>query len=422
MRKATTLLTLIFAMLCLSSPVAIASVGGHRQTARTIRHNRRARKVGRLEKTTRVVVRTTSGGRVLRRHRRTDTKATPASGSTVTPPATAPGVTGTSSPGTGSTTSHSGASAGSPSGSSGSTTGSGSGSAGTPTSGSGSAGTPTSGSGSAGTPTSGSGSTGTPGSGSGSTGTTGSGSGSTPSPQGSTPFFTGTFTSPDEWQSVYGSCAQALNNTSVQFTITPSCDPAGNGHYRTDLCSSSSCNGNGTIAQGDVYQAGQPTCTSIPVNAVNVPTVTNNGWMMFAEAKDNSATTGGWAFMINSYYTGVNQFAISFGTGISDTSWDGTMTPGWHTLSICTNNANNSSGEVYGIYEDGVRLTFNHGSGTGQQTLTGFPIINNGMSSWPLDIDDYTGGAPTNQIMTGAPLIASGTDNPPMPAGGWNNA
>jgi hypothetical protein len=381
MRKATTLLTLIVAMLCLSSPAALASVGHHagsrkvtahhrasrlqgsssvgRHTRQTRAHGvRRTHSAGSVKRTTRIVVRATSGRRLLSRHHRSVTKAKPASGSA----------------------------------------------------------TPTAGA------TSGSGSTGTPGSGSGSTGTTGSGSGSTPSPQGSTPFFTGTFTSPDEWQSVYGSCAQALNNTSVQFTITPSCDPAGNGHYRTDLCSSSSCNGNGTIAQGDVYQAGQPTCTSIPVNAVNVPTVTNNGWMMFAEAKDNSATTGGWAFMINSYYTGVNQFAISFGTGISDTSWDGTMTPGWHTLSICTNNANNSSGEVYGIYEDGVRLTFNHGSGTGQQTLTGFPIINNGMSSWPLDIDDYTGGAPTNQIMTGAPLIASGTDNPPMPAGGWNNA
>lgn len=235
--------------------------------------------------------------------------------------------------------------------------------------------------------------------------------------------FNGTFSSPNKWRSVYGSCSRTLNNISVQFVISKSCNPGGDGHYRTDLCSSNSCDGNGTIAQGDVYQAGQATCTSIPVNAANVSPVSDNTWMMFAEAKDNTANTGGWAFMLNSYYTGANQFQISFGTGISSTSWTGTMTPGWHTLSICTNNANTNNGQVYGIYEDGNRLTFNHGPGAGQQSLSGFPIINNGMSSWPLDIDDYTGGqVATNTIQTGAPLISTGTTNPPMPNGGWNNA
>ena len=171
-----------------------------------------------------------------------------------------------------------------------------------------------------------------------------------------------------------------------------------------------------------MYQAGEATCTSVPVDVVNVAKVPTNGWMVFAEMKDNSATTGGWGFMLNSYYAGANQFQIAFGTGINNTTWDGTMTPGWHTLSICTNNANNSSGQVYGIYEDGVPLTFNHGDGAGAQSLSGFPIINNGMSSWPLDIDDYTGGAPvSNMITTGAPLVSSGSTNPPMPSGGWNS-
>ena len=236
------------------------------------------------------------------------------------------------------------------------------------------------------------------------------------------PFFTGTFSSPDKWPSSYGNCSTALSNSVIQFNITTACNPANNGHYRTDLCSSADCNGNGSVAAGDLYQAGQATCTSVPVNANSVPTVPTNSWMMFAEAKDNSAVTAGWAFMLNSHYGGANEFSISFGTGISNTAWVGTMTPGWHTLSICTNNANNSSGEVYGIYEDGQQLTFNHGDGAGQQSISGFPIIDNGMASWPLDIDDYTGGTPANTIQTGAPLVSNATDTPPMPTGGWNNA
>jgi hypothetical protein len=245
----------------------------------------------------------------------------------------------------------------------------------------------------------------------------------TPGTRGSTPFFDGTFSSPNEWPSIYGSCDQALNNVEIQFTITSSCDPADDGHYRTDLCSASGCHGNGSIADGDVYQAGQATCTSVPVDVNDVTPIPGDSWMMFAEEKDSSASNAAWAFMLNSYYTGTNQFQISFVTGTNNTTWDGTATPGWHTLSICTNNANDSSGEVYGIYEDGVRLTFNHGIDSGSQSITNYPIINNGMSSWPLDIDDYTGGSvATDTITTGAPLVSSGYTNPPTPADGWNNA
>jgi hypothetical protein len=243
-------------------------------------------------------------------------------------------------------------------------------------------------------------------------------------PTGSSPFFAGTFSSPNQWPTVFGTCDKALNNSEIQFTITSACNPAGDGHYRTDLCSSKGCAGNGTIASGDIYQAGQPTCTSVPVDVVNVATVSTSSWMLFAEAKDSTGSYPGWAFTLNSYYTGTNQFQISFNVyGTNNTTWDGAATPGWHTLSICTNNANNAAGAVYGIYEDGVRMTFNHGIGAGTQTLTGIPIIDNGMSSWPLVIDDYTGGTSgANTINTGAPLVSSGTNNPPMPAGGWHSA
>jgi hypothetical protein len=235
--------------------------------------------------------------------------------------------------------------------------------------------------------------------------------------------FDGTFdNSLSKWPSLYGSCYSVVNSTEVQFNLTSSCNPGDDGHYRTDLCSSSGCDGNGSISAGDVYQAGQATCTSVPINLVSAAPVPESSWMLFAESKDYSAANAGWAFMFDSYYTGSNQIQIGLAHATNDTTWDGTLTTGWHTISLCSNNGNNSSGEIYGIYEDGVRLTFNHGTDSGSQTITNYAIINNGMSSWPLDVDDYTGGSPVpNTTQVGAPLISSGSSNPPEPSGGWNS-
>jgi hypothetical protein len=236
--------------------------------------------------------------------------------------------------------------------------------------------------------------------------------------------FDGTFTPLSaHWPSVFGGCVSVTSNLKATFNLTTSCDPGGNGHYRTDLCSAPDCTGGGT---GDVFQAGTPTCTSIPIYFPNLPTVPDSSWLQFAEAKDAAASQAGWEWGVSSFYGGVNQFAVQYNGWDGDRPpWTGPIPSGWNTVSECDNNANtDAAGRVYGIYLNGVRLTFNHGPATGQQTLSGFAIIDDGVSSWPLDINDYTGGAPVpNTIVHGDPLVATIGSNglPPEPAGGWTS-
>jgi hypothetical protein len=234
--------------------------------------------------------------------------------------------------------------------------------------------------------------------------------------------FNGTFDNNlSNFPSKYGSCYSVLNSTELELSLTSSCNPADNGHYRVDICSSNSCTNDTT---GDYYQSGEATCTSIPIDIVNVGLVSNDSWFGFAQEKDNEASTGGFWFGITSSNDGSNQFLISFGTGINNTAWFHDIPSGWNTLSICTNNANNNSGVVYGIYFNGVQQTFDSGTGAGQKSISGFPIINDGTSSWPLSINDYTGGSPVpNEIIHGPPLISTMGSNglPPEQSGGWNN-
>jgi hypothetical protein len=228
--------------------------------------------------------------------------------------------------------------------------------------------------------------------------------------------YDGTFDSGrPNYPDVYGDCASMVNSTELEFDVTSNCNPGLDGHYRTDY------------ATPNVYPAGVPECTSVPFDMTNMPTVPVNSWFQFAEAKDTAANLAGWGFGVTSYYGGVNQLLVEF-NGYNNTApaWTsaGGLPSGWNTLSICTNNANDSSGVVYGIWLNGVRQTFNHGPASGSQALSGFAIIDDGASSWPLDINDYTGGSPvSNQIIHGAPLVAAMDSSglPPRPSGGWNS-
>lgn len=232
---------------------------------------------------------------------------------------------------------------------------------------------------------------------------------------GATLLYDGTFTGSEaNYPIIYGNCASMLSSRELEFDLTSSCDPAGDGHYRTDY------------STPNIYPAGVPECTSVPFDMVDLPTVPVNSWFGFAEAKDPAANLAGWGFGVTSYYGGVNEVQIEF-NGYNNTApaWTSTggVPTGWNTLSICTNDANDSSGVVYGIWLNGVRQTFNHGPASGSQSLSGFAIIDDGAASWPLDINDYTGGSPsTNQIIHGSPLVATmGSDGlPPEPSGGWN--
>jgi hypothetical protein len=228
--------------------------------------------------------------------------------------------------------------------------------------------------------------------------------------------YDGTFSGSEaNYPIIYGNCASMLSSSELEFDLTSSCNPAGDGHYRTDY------------STPDVYPAGIAECTSVPFDMVNLPTVPVNSWFGFAEAKDPAANLAGWGFGVTSYYGGVNELQIEF-NGYNNTApaWTSTggVPAGWNTLSICTNDANDSSGVVYGIWLNGVRQTFNHGSASGSESLSGFAIIDDGASSWPLDINDYTGGSPSNnEIIHGSPLVAAMSSNglPPEPSGGWNS-
>jgi len=205
-----------------------------------------------------------------------------------------------------------------------------------------------------------------------------------------------------------------INSNEEEYDITSADNPAGNGHYRGDLSSS------------NIYPAGTPECTTIPIQFNNgLAAVSNSSWLQVAETKDSTASLAGWGMVVSSYYGGQNEFGIEFNGYASDApAWtSGPIDTGIHTLSICTNDASDSSGEVYGIWFDGVRQTFNHGSSSGSQSLSGFAIIDDGASSWPLDINDYTGGTTGNQLIHGAPLVTTmgSNDLPPQPAGGWNS-
>jgi hypothetical protein len=234
------------------------------------------------------------------------------------------------------------------------------------------------------------------------------------------------------WPSVYGDCYRVLSPTQAEFDVTSSCDPAGDGNFRTDLCSSHNCDHN--VGSGDYYVAGQGTCTSIPVRfPQGLGTIPYYGWFQFAETKDNEAWgSAGWEMDVSSQLDGLNEFGVAFqfynDGGIA---WfSGPVDTAWHTLSICTNNAVDDSGEVWGIWLDGVRQTFSQGPAAGSQSLSGFPIIYDG-TTWPLDINDYTGRADGHEVqypypavvIHGAPLISTaGPDSlPPEPPGGWNS-
>lgn len=235
-----------------------------------------------------------------------------------------------------------------------------------------------------------------------------------------TPIFVGTFDSSLTGWNKFGSCYSVDSPSQLRMNITSSCNPGGDGHYRVDICSSVGCDHDKT---GAYYKAGVATCTSIPINLVNAPKVPSSSWFGFAQSKDWEAQYGSWWFGIRSDNAGYNQFQISFG-GINSQWFHDIPSNAWNTLSICANNANDTSGVVYGIYLNGVQQTFTNGDAKGKQTITGYKMINDGVGSWPLSINDYTGGTPVpNEIIHGSPLIYTMGSNglPPMPSGGWNS-
>jgi hypothetical protein len=255
------------------------------------------------------------------------------------------------------------------------------------------------------------------------------------------------------WDRAYGSCRRLLGGGQIEFNITASarCNPGGDGHYRSDVMSP----GGAGFKRG-VYTARQAVCTTVSVNFLHgspppIPASSSDAdftWLLFAEMEDpynaNQHDLPGWGMGIESWWTKFthNQWEISVigpkADGSERSSWDGgVVAAGWHSLSICTNNASSgdsahgTDGRVYSIWFDGVREHFNHGPCAGSYQCNGFPLIQNDptnegpQANWPLVIDDYTGGraAVPNSLLEGVPLVATMGSNgrPPEPPDGWNS-
>jgi hypothetical protein len=252
--------------------------------------------------------------------------------------------------------------------------------------------------------------------------TTGSGGGN------GTSVFHGTFSTPVTTQSNYPtlyatSCPACsyINANEMQLHVTSSNDPAGDGDYRQDMSSATS-----------VYPANVGECTTIPFQFTSVSPVPDTSYLQFVEAKDTAASQAGWDFSLSDYFVAGNagnQVLMGADTtgGTSGTNmWHAstTLDSGAHTVSICTNDSNTGSGVIDGIYLDGVQQTFNMNGFSGT-TASGFAILDDGASTWPLDINDYTGGgaAVPNTMIHGAPFVSTiGSNNlPPEPTGGWTS-
>jgi hypothetical protein len=212
-----------------------------------------------------------------------------------------------------------------------------------------------------------------------------------------------------------------LNARQEKFHVTTADSLAGNeGHYRADILTK------------DIYKPGVPTCTTVTVQfPEGLATVPRNSWLQFAEAKTPKVDYQAWNMGVSSWYNGgANSFTIGFqgfagnGTNLGSAAWvSPPMDNAIHNFSVCTNNAADNTGSIDSIWMDGVRQTFNQGAAKGKQSLSGFPIVK-GATTYPLVINNYTGGSPVPvTLIHGAPLISTiGSDGrPPMPPGGWRS-
>jgi hypothetical protein len=209
-----------------------------------------------------------------------------------------------------------------------------------------------------------------------------------------------------------------LNSRQLRFDVSSADSLSGNeGNYRADLSTANS-----------LIPSGTPTCTTIPIQFPNgLATVPHNSWFMFAQQKPGNVDYQGWNMGVSSWYNN-NQNTWTIGTqGLgSAPAWASTkpIDTGIHTFSICSNNASDNTGAIYSIWMDGVRQTFNQGASAGKTSISGFPI-NKSASSYPIDINLYTGGSPVpSSLIHGAVLvnkISSPDATPPMPPGGWNS-
>jgi len=201
---------------------------------------------------------------------------------------------------------------------------------------------------------------------------------------------------PANFPTKYGDCATVVPATDtaaaqLRFDISAKCDPAGDGHYRTDW------------STGALYTAGQSVCTSIPIAFPNgTPVVGPGSWWQFAEAKTPPTAYADWGLYVVNRPGGGSQFDFrmahvtgSAGNGSSHPSlWSGgDPGSGWNTFVVCSNYATTTDGFI-DLYLNGTKVW----------SASGVYILQ-GQTTDDLDLNDYTGGSPFNVTVHGAPMV-----------------
>ncbi len=217
---------------------------------------------------------------------------------------------------------------------------------------------------------------------------------------------------------IYGNCATIVPATAtakaqLSFNITSACNPAGDGHYRTDW------------SNIDTFTADKTLCSSIPINFPNgVPAIGSGSWLQFAEAKIPSTAYADWALYVHNKFdgssgtefdlrmawvSGSTSGPVTYGTGHPSLWHGGTPASGWNTFVICSNYSATTSGFL-DLYLNGVLV----------RSISGVAILQ-GQTTDDLDINDYTGGSPANIMTHGAPMLGTTVESVKQ-AGGWNSA
>jgi hypothetical protein len=222
-----------------------------------------------------------------------------------------------------------------------------------------------------------------------------------------------------------GNSLTMLSPTVEQFHVLGSVSLSGNeGHPRADL------------STPNVYPANEatPLFTSITFQFPQGTTIPGANsaktWLQLAEAKDTGAQHAGWSMGLGNYWSPDQKNHLQFGVTPSYYAppiWDSgiAIDNNWHTLTV-ESNYGNSNNAWAKLWYDGNPVTFNEGPPKGTQQANGFSLINDGASSWPLDINLYMGpnlitASQTATINHGAPLIGTSL-SAVTPPNGWTSS
>ena len=190
------------------------------------------------------------------------------------------------------------------------------------------------------------------------------------------------------WPTRYATCATVTDATHLRTDLTSSCNPGGDGHYRTDWSTATT-----------LLPAGETTCVSVPVNFPNgTPAVASGSWWQFAEAVvPGQSSFADWGLYVSSAFGSAPVFDLRMGlvSGRASLWHGGNPASGWNTFVVCSDYSTTNTGFL-DLYLNGTKV----------YGVTGVQIMPAGQTGDALDLNDYTGGDPVpNTVIHGAPRV-----------------